>query len=188
MGICARQGLGKLRHIDTHCLWVQQRVRDGSIELRKVRVEQNPADLFTKHLSSGDRAHSLLEMLGCEFRGGRAATAPKLRGATGTSKGEMLHIGGDVPLPEAQRRSLSDALLVSWHGQVFPQAGDGDAGLPEAYECSPALLPHLHRDLDEWFPRAQACAELEVTEPLEDGQLEAVGAAFGARCSSLAPR
>ena len=186
MGICARQGLGKLRHIDTHCLWVQQRVRDGSIELRKVRGEQNPADLFTKHLSSGDRAHSLLEMLGCEFRGGRAATAPKLRGATGTSKGEMLHIGGDVPLPEAQRRSLSDALLVSWHGQVFPQAGDGDAGLPEAYECSPALLPHLHRDLDEWFPRAQACAELEVTEPLEDGQLEAVGAALGARCSSLA--
>ena len=32
IGICQRQGLGKLRHIDTQCPWVQQRVRDGSIE------------------------------------------------------------------------------------------------------------------------------------------------------------
>ncbi len=205
MGICARQGLGKLRHIDTHCLWVQQRVRDGSIELRKVRGEQNPADLFTKHLSSSDRAHGLLEMLGCEFRGGRAATAPKLRSAAGTSKGEMLHISdGDrgcgtapvalthtardtVPTPEEQRRCLGSAMLVEWHGRTFPQAGDGDEGLPEAYECSTALLPHLHGDLDEWFPRAHAGAELEVTEPPEDGQLEAVGAALGARRNSSAP-
>ena len=46
IGICGRQGLGKLRHIDTQCLWIQQRVRDGTIELLKVRGEDNPADLF----------------------------------------------------------------------------------------------------------------------------------------------
>ena len=39
MGICGRQGLGKLRHVDTQCLRIQQRVRDGSIELRKVKGE-----------------------------------------------------------------------------------------------------------------------------------------------------
>ena len=50
MGICNRQGLGKLRHVDTRSLWLQQRVRDNSFELRKVRGEVNPADLFTKHL------------------------------------------------------------------------------------------------------------------------------------------
>ena len=37
LGICGRQGLGKLRHIDTQCLWIQQRVRDKSIELYKVK-------------------------------------------------------------------------------------------------------------------------------------------------------
>ena len=44
MGICGRQGLGKLRHIDTRSLWVQQKVRSGAVELRKVRGEVNPAD------------------------------------------------------------------------------------------------------------------------------------------------
>ena len=37
IGICGRQGLGKLRHIDTQFLWIQQRVRDKSLELYKVR-------------------------------------------------------------------------------------------------------------------------------------------------------
>ena len=37
IGICGRQGLGKLRHIDTHYLWVQQRVRDKTFELYKAK-------------------------------------------------------------------------------------------------------------------------------------------------------
>ena len=36
IGICGRQGLGKLRHIDTRSLWLQQRLREGGIELRKI--------------------------------------------------------------------------------------------------------------------------------------------------------
>ena len=32
IGISSRQGLGKLRHIATHTLWVQQAVRSGAIE------------------------------------------------------------------------------------------------------------------------------------------------------------
>ena len=71
MGICARQGLGKLRHIATHTLWVQERVRSGAIELRKVRGEVNPADVFTKHLTSRDRVESLMKLFNCEFSSGR---------------------------------------------------------------------------------------------------------------------
>ncbi len=37
MGICGRLGLGKLRHIDTRSLWLQQKLREGALELRKVR-------------------------------------------------------------------------------------------------------------------------------------------------------
>ena len=53
IGICGRSGLGKLRHIDTRALWIRQRVKDSSIELRKVKGDINPANLFTKHLQSG---------------------------------------------------------------------------------------------------------------------------------------
>ena len=49
IGICSRQGLGKLRHIDTHTLWVQQAVRTCRVDLKKVLGSENPADLPTKH-------------------------------------------------------------------------------------------------------------------------------------------
>ena len=81
MGICGRRGLGKLRHIDTQCLWIQQKVRRKDIELRKIRGEMNPADLFTKHLPGEDKIKSLVKLLSCEFRGGRAAT-PSTSGST----------------------------------------------------------------------------------------------------------
>ena len=34
IGISSRQGLGKLRHLDTHTLWIQHAVRSGRIDLR----------------------------------------------------------------------------------------------------------------------------------------------------------
>ena len=76
IGISSRQGLGKLRHIATHTLWIQQAIRSKAIELRKVRGEVNPADLFTKHLSSRERVTNLTQLFGCEFREGRASIAP----------------------------------------------------------------------------------------------------------------
>ena len=79
MGICTRQGLGKLRHVDTGCLWVQQRVRNGELELRKVRGDVNPADLFTKHLSAEGRVADLLRLFGCRYADGRPSGAPALR-------------------------------------------------------------------------------------------------------------
>ena len=42
LGICSRQGLGKLRHLDTHRLWAQQAVRSRRIELTKFLGEENP--------------------------------------------------------------------------------------------------------------------------------------------------
>ena len=55
IGICNRQGLGKLRHLDTHTLWTQQAVRTGRLDLRKVLGEENPADLLTTHSNSRQR-------------------------------------------------------------------------------------------------------------------------------------
>ena len=38
MGVCNRQGLGQLRHIATHTLWVQEKVQEKAFTLRKVSV------------------------------------------------------------------------------------------------------------------------------------------------------
>ncbi len=57
IGICSRQGLGKLRHLDTHTLWVQQAVREKRVDLRKVDGEADPADIVTKHFCSRDSCH-----------------------------------------------------------------------------------------------------------------------------------
>ena len=79
VGISTRQGLGKLRHIDTHTLWIQERVRNKSPKLRKVRGDSNPADLLTKHMPSREKLTQLVELFGCAFVDGRAVSAPLLR-------------------------------------------------------------------------------------------------------------
>jgi len=96
IGICNRQGLGKLRHLDTHTLWIQQAVRLKRVDLRKVPGESNPADLLTKHSLSRDRLEMLVELFGCKFIDGRAESAPLQRKgasekATMASTGQALN-------------------------------------------------------------------------------------------------
>ena len=80
IGICKRQGLGKVRHLAVHDLWwVQQRVRAGDFELYKIPGERNPADLFTKFGLPPERIEMLLQLLGCNFADGRPASAPSLK-------------------------------------------------------------------------------------------------------------
>ena len=40
--------------------------------------------MLTKHLSSSEKLRQLVELYGCEYKGGRAETAPKLRTAAST--------------------------------------------------------------------------------------------------------
>ena len=56
--------------------------------MRKVDGEQNPADLFTKHMITRDKMAGLVRMLGCHYRGGRAETAPMTR-TTSTGRTTM---------------------------------------------------------------------------------------------------
>ena len=53
-GIATRRGLGKLRHVDVHLLWLQQKVANGVFTVCKVDGKVNPADLLTKYLSRED--------------------------------------------------------------------------------------------------------------------------------------
>ena len=79
MGIAARQGLGKLRHLECTTLWVQQAVRCKRFTLRKVLGDENPADVFTKHIVGSEKLGTLMQLFDCKFLSGRAEAAPRLR-------------------------------------------------------------------------------------------------------------
>ena len=51
-GICARKGVGKLRHVEVCQMWVQQEVSAGRIQIVKVKGKNNPADILTKHIDN----------------------------------------------------------------------------------------------------------------------------------------
>ena len=181
VGICGRQGLGKLRHIDTRCLWIQQKLRAGALELRKVRGEVNPADLFTKHLSSEERITSLLKLVNCTFRSGRPEEAPQMRkGGVAGSKEEILA----VEAAEVQVYPL-DGPTVEVDGHVYPAVEWEGQLVPEAYLHCGRVLPHqVPGDLALLFPRVVAGDERPEDSEDDDwlehkGLQEAAGAADG---------
>ena len=79
IGISKRRGLGKIRHLHTADLWVQEQIRSERVILEKVLGADNPADIFTKYLDHTIMAKALKKM-NCEFRTGRAKAAPDTMG------------------------------------------------------------------------------------------------------------
>ena len=71
LGIVARKGCGKLRHIRVGQLWVQQLAEDEEVCYRKICGQDNPADLFTKHLTRL-RVDYLLDLLNVQDAVGKA--------------------------------------------------------------------------------------------------------------------
>ena len=60
--IVHRQGIGKLKHIDVAYLWIQDEIRSHRLRVRRVRSEDNVADLGTKPLSTAVIAKHCLTM------------------------------------------------------------------------------------------------------------------------------
>jgi hypothetical protein len=150
IGIASRQGLGKLRHLDTHTLWLQQAVRSRRLELKKVPGTANPADLLTKHSLTRDKMMELVKLFNCRFTGGRAESAPALRSGTG-NKTTMAEYDED---------------------EVDHVNDDNDDNVPR-----PMVMPHLlynKEELDRQYPSLTAPDDFDVpgTEQ-EDALLEA---------------
>ena len=51
LAIVARRGLGKLRHLDTNHLWIQEKAAKGDLNFKKVAGVDNGADLFRRYLA-----------------------------------------------------------------------------------------------------------------------------------------
>ena len=162
MGICTRQGLGKLRHLDTHTLWIQQAVRNKRIELRKVAGEENPSDLLTKHSLSREKLQSLVKLYDCEFRNGRAESAPKLRrSATGkVTMAQSEQLGNVVARRDWDPRRESDLLKGAQSQEETVATND-----------VPYWMPHntlTTEQLDERFPAVQVPEDDQLEDIMRD--------------------
>jgi len=136
-------------------------VRSGRINLKKVRGDSNPADLFTKHSLTRDKLTQLTQLFDCYFRDGRAASAPMLRqGKTsGVKIAEADSNGGGGEIC-----TITDA--NSWYiGVLDPEDGcDNDKAVP----CMPHGQ-HTTEELDKLYPSLQVPEELDLNDAHADG-------------------
>ncbi len=66
--IVSRSGVGKVRHLATKVLWVQEAVKDGRIEVATVRGDRSRADILTKTKSAEDMAETLVALVAAALR------------------------------------------------------------------------------------------------------------------------
>ncbi len=160
LGICSRQGLGGVRHLDTHTLWIQQAARSQRVDLRKIDGERNPADLLTKHSLSRARVEKLVNLYDCRFLGGRAESAPLMRRGD-SSKVTMAQAGDGMDL---------DAVTGDDPSVVPEGLLGGDDGEPAP------VMPHVtlsESQLDLLYPRIEA-PEGDQSEDLMDDRRDPV--------------
>jgi hypothetical protein len=150
MGICTRQGLGKLRHIDTQTLWIQEKVRLKQITLKKVLGDVNPADLLTKFLTGKDKLDQLIKLFGLVAMKGRAKSAPLLRKKT----------TAEVSFETRDDHNNDDDYDVCVLADIDEE---GEVAVPEAGRHDIEVWPHLHSEelQEKLFPVAVAVPETE---------------------------
>ena len=56
-GIVAREGSGRIKHLQVRQLWIQGKIADGLLEYAKVPRESNTSDSLTKHWSTDGWRH-----------------------------------------------------------------------------------------------------------------------------------
>ncbi len=78
-GIASRRGVGRVRHLHTQVLWVQEAVADRHLRVEKVPGHDNVADCGTKHLAEA-AMQKCLRNASLRLAGGRSDMA--LRAAT----------------------------------------------------------------------------------------------------------
>ena len=77
IGIAMRRGVGKVRHIEVHQLWLQDRIGRGDIRVIRVEGNENPADALTKHVE-GYKLEKHARSAGMQACSGRHEAAPML--------------------------------------------------------------------------------------------------------------
>ena len=154
-GIIHRAGLGKLRHLETGCLWLQAAVKVKPLQVRKVLGAENPADLFTKHSLTRDRLMKLTALFDCRFASGRAAGAPQ----TGTSTAPRVTMAEAMAVDEAVAEPFMPhvSLNVTDLDRLYPSVTVPDA--VDAEDGNDLVDQTLDVGLRQVEELVQACAE-----------------------------
>jgi hypothetical protein len=79
IGIAQRRGMGKVRHIETNQLWLQEKVATGYIVITKIGTHDNLADQLTKPVTE-DKMRNHFEGTYQKLAQGRHPLAPKVAG------------------------------------------------------------------------------------------------------------
>ena len=82
-GMCLRQGVGRVRHLETRYLWVQERVGEGHLKISSVPGDRNPADILTKSVT-GVLLKKHLRALNVEMRESSLSHKKVLKGTVAT--------------------------------------------------------------------------------------------------------
>jgi hypothetical protein len=77
LGVAARRGAGKIRHLDVRILWVQEKNIKDRMSFEKVKGEENTADGLTKYIGK-EILEKMVRALVMHWRSGRASIAPKI--------------------------------------------------------------------------------------------------------------
>ena len=77
LGFISRRGLGKVRHLDTSQLWIQQVAATKGLEFNKVSGAANPAHLMTKELPAIE-INKCVDKIGAQFMEARPEIAARI--------------------------------------------------------------------------------------------------------------
>jgi hypothetical protein len=80
IGIARRKGSGKIRHLDTTDLWIQDKITSKKMQLSEVLGVENMADVLTKYVDKNSMSSALARMNIVKLDG-RPACAPTAMGA-----------------------------------------------------------------------------------------------------------
>ena len=78
-GIACRRGVGRVKHLETRTLWVQDHVTKDDVRVTKVSGESNIADLLTKYLGPS-KLRILLSLTPTSMKPGQSGLVPSLQG------------------------------------------------------------------------------------------------------------
>ena len=53
-GVIMRQGVGKIRHLSTHQLWIQENIKEGDFVITKIPRSENLSDALTHPWTASD--------------------------------------------------------------------------------------------------------------------------------------
>ena len=167
-------------------MWIQQRIRNGDLDLYKIAGDNNPADILTKADIPRDRMEHMLNIMNCQFEGGRATTAPQLRSEGGKKLFAVRKKSQQQHLPTGIERSRDSVRGGQLEQDQLKDLAAG-AGKPSDWNWADELERELARgERQQAGERVEVLAAREETEEPED-QLTALGERLGSAGRGRAP-